>query len=169
MNAPPIPAIPGFPAPQRRKSWLNNWKVLVPVLILVIALCFGLFVFAILSFVYSMFRNSYPYKMAIQNANASTEVTAEIGTPVHVGWWTTGNINYNNSDADADFSIPISGARGSGHIIVVGKKRAGRWAFQTFEVDVDGQKTPIQLMNPAVAPALPPATVPASPAQPGSA
>lgn len=164
MNAPPISAIPAVPTPQRRKSWLNNWKILVPALALVIALCLGLFVFGLFSIIFSMFRNSYPYKTAVQSANQSAEVAMEIGTPVHVGWLISGNINYRNSDGDANLSIPISGTKGRGHIIVVGKKRAGQWSFETFEVNVDGQSRPIELSNPAPAPAPSPASPPAPPA-----
>lgn len=162
MNAPPISAIPAFPAPQRRKSWLNNWKILVPALVLVIALGLGLLLFGLLSMAFSMLRNSYPYKTAVQSANQSAQVAAEIGTPLHVGWLISGNLNYTNADADANLSIPISGAKGRGHILVVGKKRAGQWSFQTFEVDVDGQSAPIELPNPAPAPAPTSPPVPAS-------
>lgn len=162
-------AVPAFPAPQRRKSWLNNWKILVPASVLVIALCLGLFVFGLLSIIFSVFRNSYPYKTAVQSANQSAEVAVEIGTPIHVGWLISGNINYKNSDGDANLSLPISGAKGRGHIIVVGKKRAGQWSFQTFEVNVDGQSTPIELSSPAPAPAPSPASPPAPASAPPAA
>jgi len=163
MSAPPISATPAYPAPQRRKSWLNNWKILVPAVLLVIALS----LFGLLSFVFSLFRNSYPYKTAVQSASQSAQVASEIGTPIHVGWLASGNISYNNSDADANLSIPISGPKGSGHILVAGKKRANKWTFQTFEVDVDGQSAPIELPNPAPAAAAP-APSPASPPPPAS-
>jgi hypothetical protein len=144
---PPVPAI------ARPKSWLNNWKILVPVVLGTLIVCLGLFVFVILTFVYSMFRSSYPYKFAIQSANQSAAVAAEVGTPFRVGWLMTGNANYSNSDGDVNLSIPISGDRGRGRIIVVAKERAKQWRFATIEVDVTGKETPIQLPNPAPMPA----------------
>jgi Cytochrome oxidase complex assembly protein 1 len=157
MTSTPVSAASGIPAPQRRKSWLNNWKIVVPVILGALLLLLGLFVFGILSFVYSMFHNSEPYAVAIRCANQSAAVALEIGSPVHVGWLMSGNINYNNADGSADLSIPISGAKGRGRIIVVGKKHAGHWTYETLEVDVEGQSVPIELTNPAPAPASPPA------------
>ena len=160
MTSQPVFAAPGFPAAPRRNRWYNNWKILVPVVLAAIVLLLGLFVFGVLSFVYSMLRNSESYTVAVQGANQSAQVAAEIGVPVRVGWLMSGNVNYSNSDGDANLSIPISGAKGRGHILVAGKKRAGRWTYETLEVIVDGRSAPIELPNPAPAPATPPATPP---------
>ncbi|HKV06062.1 MAG TPA: cytochrome c oxidase assembly factor Coa1 family protein [Candidatus Acidoferrales bacterium] len=141
-------ARPGSPPPGgRRNSGLNNWKVVVPVLGGGALLCLGALVFGIFSLVYSMIRSSYPYKFAVESASNSAEVSGKIGTPFHVGWFLNGNINYNNSDGAANFTIPISGAKGRGSILVVANERAGNWSFETLEVDVEGRSTPIQLPN----------------------
>lgn len=160
MTSPPVPFSQGRSALQSRRRWFNNWKIVVPIAVLAVALCLGLFVFALLSAVYSMIRASYPYKFALQRANESSEVASEVGNPFHVGWLMSGNLNYNNTEGDTNLSIPISGAKGHGRIIVVGKRRANRWSFETLEVDVAGQDMPIQLSNPPSAPAP---VVPASP------
>jgi hypothetical protein len=99
-----------------------------------------------------MIRASYPYKLALQRANESAEVAAKVGSPFRVGWLMSGNLNYNNADGDANLSIPISGAKGRGRIVVIAKEHANRWSFETLEVDVAGQDMPIQLSNPAPAP-----------------
>jgi hypothetical protein len=65
----------------------------------------------------------------------------------------TGNVSYNNSDGDVNLTIPISGDKGRGRIIVVAKERAQQWRFETIEVDVTGKDMPIQLPNPAPMPA----------------
>lgn len=169
MDPYPIPPTPGIPGPRRRPNrWYNNWKILVPVVLGGLFVCVGLFVFGLMSLVYSMFRNSYPYQAAVESANHSAQVSAAIGTPIHVGWLASGSVNYNNSDGEANLSIPISGPKGHAHILVAGKKRANRWTFQTFEVDVDGQSTPIELPNPAPAPAPAGPSAPPSPATPGT-
>jgi Cytochrome oxidase complex assembly protein 1 len=153
----------GVSAPQRRNRWYNNWKVIVPVVTGILLLLAALFVFGILSLVYSMFHNSEPYTVAIRSANQSPAVALEIGTPVHVGWSVSGSIHYTNADGDVDLSIPISGPKGRGRILVAGKKRSGHWTYETLEVLVEGQSAPIELSNPSPAPA-PPAVAP--PTQP---
>lgn len=163
MPSEPVGASTGAPIRRGRNRWYNNWKILVPVVLGALILLLGLFVFGVLSVVYSIFRNSEPYAAAVRSANQSRAVALEIGTPVHVGWWMTGNINYQNADGDADLGIPISGPKGRGRIVVVAKKRAGHWTYQTLEVDVDGEIAPIKLSNPDAAPA-PPNPAPAAPA-----
>ena len=151
MTSPPVPGTQALSAPQPRRKWFNNWKIAVPVLVFVSALCLGLFAFGLLSIIYSMFRASYPYKFAIQRANESAEVATKVGSPFRAGWLLSGNLNYNNADGNANLSIPISGAKGRGRILVVGKRHANRWSFETLEVDVEGQDMPIELSNPASA------------------
>ncbi len=104
-----------------------------------------------LSLVGSMFRSSYPYKVALDRANASAEVADRIGKPLTVGWLMSGSINYRGSEGDAAFSIPIAGPKAKGTIVVEAKKRANRWTFQTLEVDIDGGGRAIPLTEPGPA------------------
>ena len=92
MSNPPAtswPVPPGFipPDPSRPKSWFQrNLKWFVPVLILVCLLLISGFVVGLFKITDIAFASSYPYKTALARANASPEVAAKIGTPVHVGW-----------------------------------------------------------------------------------
>ena len=125
---PPLP--PQFPHP---KTWLDrNWKWFVPTLVLTF-LC--MFVGGIVAFVFSiagLMKTSEPYKIAVQRAMDSPIVQQQLGTPLHIGRITAGTYNESGPTGSVDLSIPISGPRGSGHILVAAKKRSGRWAYETL-------------------------------------
>ena len=145
FNPAPIPAA----GPIRRENWFEkNWKWFVPTILISAFLLFALFVFAVYSLAHSVIAHSYPYRVAIERAERSSEVAAEIGTPLHVGFFGSGQLNYLGSNAVANLEIPISGPRGRGEIIVEAKKTAGRWTFQTLEVHVKGRPDPIPLLQP---------------------
>lgn len=146
MGSPP-------PDPLRPKTWFQrNMKWFLPLLLAACLLLIGGFVVGLFAFIHTVFASSYAYKVALARANSSPEVAAKIGTPVRVGWLISGNYNATGSAGNASFAIPISGAKGKGQIIVVAKERANRWAFETLEVDVDGQAQPIRLEDSAPAP-----------------
>jgi len=104
--------------------------------------------FGLLFFVASLIRNSEPFKVALQRANDSPEVAAAIGKPLKVGWMISGQINYNGTEGNAQMTIPISGPKGRGTIVISATRHANRWTFQTLEVYVEGQQQPIPLMEP---------------------
>jgi hypothetical protein len=144
------PPTPAFATNSPPPTWFyKNWKWFVPVIVLASVVLFAAFVTVVFVAVNAMFRNSSPYQLAIQRASNSPAVAEEIGVPFHVGWLVSGKLNYQNQDGSVDMSIPISGAHGKGCIVVSGKKHAGQWTFETFEVDVDGQD-PIPLLHPEV-------------------
>ena len=59
----------------------------------------------------------------------------------------SGNISVSGSSGDAEFSIPISGPKGSAVICVVAKKKAGKWIYEILEVEVEGSKDRIGLLE----------------------
>lgn len=152
MNSVNTFATSGVGPPARRESWFDrNWKWFVPTLAGALLVCVAAFVFGMLSLLGSMFRSSYPYKVALERANASAEVADRIGKPLTVGRFISGSLNYRGQEADAAFSIPIAGPKGKGTIVVEAKKRANHWTFQTLEVDIDGEDRAIPLTEPGPA------------------
>lgn len=149
MSSPTFPATLGIRAPDDKPWFHKNWKWFVPVLAAAVLIGIGGFILGILLFVNSAFAHSYPYRTALQLARSSIEVSEQIGRPLTVGWLTTGQLNYVNNDGDVSLRIPISGPRGRGTIVVIGKKRAARWTFDTLEVDVHGQSIRIPLQAPS--------------------
>jgi hypothetical protein len=148
MTSPPYPTAGQFAIQPRPRTWFQkNWKWFVPMVVVVVLFVLATLIGAVLYGIQSMFRASYPYQVAVHRATESPAVADTLGTPLHVGWFTLGNVNFSGSEGSANFSIPISGPKGHGRIIVVGKKHADRWTFETFEVDVAGQAEPIPLLE----------------------
>jgi hypothetical protein len=153
MTLSPSPIGGALPVQPRPQTWFErNWKWLVPVLIVVALIVCGAFVGGVIYFVESTLRSSYPYQLAVKRATESPAVTARLGTPVHIGWFVSGNLGFNGSEGNASLGIPISGPSGKGSIKVVGKKHANHWNFQMLEVDVTGDDEPIPLLQPPPAP-----------------
>ncbi|MGH9774565.1 MAG: cytochrome c oxidase assembly factor Coa1 family protein [Candidatus Acidiferrales bacterium] len=147
MNSPSN--FPTAYSPQSPNTWFRrNWRWFIPTVIGGLILCAMMFAFVVLWLVSSMFRSSYPYQFAVQRARESSEVAERVGSPLHVGWFISGQINLSGPGGNASLSIPITGARGHGDIIVEAKKSANRWTFETLEVDVAGRAEPIPLPGP---------------------
>jgi hypothetical protein len=161
MTSPPLQPSAAFPVSSRPRNWLErNWKWAVPVLVVSSLLVLTLFIGGIFWGVTSMMRASYPYQLAVKRATESPAVAAKLGTPLHIGWLVSGNLNFNGPVGSASLSIPVSGPTGKGEIIVVGKKHGNHWNFETLEVDVTGEDEPIPLLEPELKPAPAPATSP---------
>jgi Cytochrome oxidase complex assembly protein 1 len=156
MTSPPSRPGAGFPVqPSPRNGLERNWKWAVPVGVVAGVLVLTLFIGGIFWGVTSMMRASYPYQLAVRRVTESPAVAAKLGTPLHIGWLVSGNVNFSGPEGNASISIPVSGPNGRGDIIVVGKKHANRWDFETLEVDVKGEDEPIQLMEPDLKPQPP--------------
>jgi hypothetical protein len=139
---------PGYFPPVPYRSWFaRNWKWFVPVLVATFVAMLGLFLLGLFVTATGMIRSSGAYKTAIQKAEQNPVVETKIGRPFRVGKFVQGNVNFSGDSGDAELSIPITGERGSGHIIARAKKRAGEWTFQTLEVHVDSDGTVIPLLG----------------------
>lgn len=121
------------------------WKIPLGcfTLFLLIAV-FGGILFTVIS---ASFRQSDIYKRAVAMAQGSLHVREEIGEPIEVGRFISGQLNINGSSGQADLSIPISGPRGRGHIRAVATKRGGVWTFTWLQVMVDGHSDAIDLLS----------------------
>jgi Cytochrome oxidase complex assembly protein 1 len=148
MTSPSSYPAGAFPVQQRPRTWTErNWKWFVPLLIVGALLLLGAFVGGLFYVIEASFRSSYPYQVAVKRATESQTVAAKLGTPLHIGWLVSGKTNYNGAEASASLSIPVAGPNGKGSIVVIAKKRAKRWSFETMEVDIVGQDEPISLLD----------------------
>ena len=130
-------------------TWLGrNWKWLLPAGILLLLLLLAIFVGGILFIVETSFRHSDCYVQALVRARADPQVVEKLGQPIEAGWTAAGSINISGSSGNADISIPISGPKGKGTLYVVAKKSAGRWEFQTLQVEINGEQERINLLRP---------------------
>jgi len=148
----PVYSPPMSPIAQVPRTWFGrNWKWFVPTLVVTFLTIFGLFIFAILSFVFGTIRSSGPYQTAIERTQQNPVVWEKIGHPVRVGRFFSGSINISGDSGNAELSIPIYGDHGAGHILVSAKKREGKWTYQVLEVHVDADGTVIPLLGPGAA------------------
>lgn len=91
-------------------------------------------------------RSSDAYRLALSAATHDPAVAAELGPPVHAGWFATGRVTVSGPSGDASLAIPISGSRGSGTLNVSAQKSGGRWTFSVLDVSISGRPTPIELL-----------------------
>jgi hypothetical protein len=143
------PPIDNGGQPQRRGWFSRNWKWAVPVgCLLPILLCgggFAAFFFLIYGAVTTSIKSSDAYEVGMAQARASPDVRAALGEPIESGLWIGGSISVNGPSGNVDVSIPISGPKGSGTLYVVGTRNAGRWQYQTMEVEVPGRPSRIDV------------------------
>lgn len=147
MNSGYIPA-PPLPLPTLPKSWFSrNWKWFIPTLILGLVLLLALFVGGLLTFVFGLLKSSEPYQHAVAVASSDPEVVRELGAPVSPAWYVSGSVNVSGASGEANLSIPLKGSLHSGTLYVVAKKTDGLWTYTKLRVLVEGQESPIELLQ----------------------
>ena len=94
-----------------------------------------------------LMKGNAPYTDTIAAVQANTEAITALGEPIEPGFFPTGSININNGHGTVEFQIGVSGPKGSGTVFVKGEKPAGSgaWIYETRELKVDGQESPIPL------------------------
>jgi hypothetical protein len=130
------------------KSWFaRNWKWFVPTLILGLVLLLALFVGGLLTFVFGLLKSSEPYQHAVAVASNNPDVVRELGAPLAPGWYVSGNINVSENSGEANLAIPLNGKLRHGTVYVVAKKTDGVWTYTKLRMLVEGQESPIELME----------------------
>ncbi|HEX4960287.1 MAG TPA: cytochrome c oxidase assembly factor Coa1 family protein [Thermoanaerobaculia bacterium] len=138
---------PDVTAP-RPNWWQRNWKWFVPTGCAAVLALFALFVLSLVVFVFAVIRHTDVFEDALDKAKSDPQVRAELGEPIHEGWWLSGNVNTTGPSGNADISIPLKGARKDGTLYAVAHKSAGEWRYDRLEVKVDGREERIKLLNP---------------------
>ena len=134
-----------------RKNWFQR-HLLLSILggCFILFLLLACFVAGVLGIVEYSFKNSGAYTQALAQARNNSQVVEKFGQPVQPGWFGSGSINVSGPSGNADISIPISGPKAKGTIYVIAKKSAGKWHFETLEVEVEGEPDRINLLSPPV-------------------
>ena len=95
-----------------------------------------------------MLKGSDAYHMTMDAVRADTRVKAALGDDVSDNFWVGGHLNVNaNGAGDAQFSIPVHGAKGKGTVFSRLVRNAGTWSMRLLVVRVDGVDAPIVLTN----------------------
>lgn len=121
----------------------RNWALAGLAVIAGFILLFGLLFYA----VFALMKSSEAYKMSLAQVQSNQQVIAVMGEPIEAGWFTSGNVSVNGAEGSAKLSIPISGPKNSGTIVTEATKVAGGWVIHLLVVRVDGDPTPIVLIN----------------------
>jgi hypothetical protein len=140
--------LPNPPAqPPKPKNWLQrHWLLAIIGGCFVLMLLFAGFIAALLTVVEGAIKNSDAYTQALAQARSSPLVIEKFGQPLQPGWFISGNIQVSGPSGNADISIPISGPKAKGTIYAVAKKSAGKWHFDTLEVEAEGEPKRINLL-----------------------
>lgn len=137
--------------PAKRSGCLNPWVlgcVGVPLLLVV-----GCFALAGGGFLWM--RSSLPDQPALERARANPAVVAALGTPLESRIFGDTNVmvydsksSNEESSTKASYSIPISGPKGKGTILIEGEKRRGTWLYRRMELTIAESGATIDLRTP---------------------
>ena len=97
----------------------------------------------ILAFVFSSIRQSDVYQQALTQVQQNERAIQLLGEPIEDGWLFSGSIQTSGRSGNADFSIPVSGPKASGHVHVRAVKTAGVWEYQELVLEVEGERVPL--------------------------
>jgi hypothetical protein len=137
----------GLPNPPERGWFGRNWKWLLPVgCLLPLLLCCGGGT-AIFMIGLGELKSSEPYKEAVAKARANAEVKTALGEPINEGFISNIGFDSNPSSGHMDLSIPLSGPKDRGTLVVVAHITDGKWAFSTLEFNVASTGAKIDLLG----------------------
>jgi hypothetical protein len=146
---------PSNVARQKERGWMDrNWKWVIPSLCVVSLVMIAAFVGVIFIFITVVMKSSDAYQLPIKAVRSDIRVARAIGSPIREGYFVTGNFNETTTNGgssgsgQANFTIPISGPKGSATVYIVGTKAVGKWSFSTLVVEVDKTKQRIDINSP---------------------
>ena len=99
--------------------------------------------------VISLFRDSDVAQEALARAQRDPQVEAALGRPLEIGWFLpTGSLRTDaGGGGQVDLTLPISGPRGSGTLIISGVRTRGVWVYDRMIVTVNGTGQRIDLLR----------------------
>jgi len=131
-----------------KKNWFGrNWKWAVPTfgclpIIIAIVLLFT----AMVSKVTTMFKDSVPYTVGMENLMANELVIKKLGEPIEPNGMFQGSINYENGNGTADLKIPVKGPKGEADLLVIAEKNGDIWTYQVMKVIFEVSDKTIDLL-----------------------
>jgi hypothetical protein len=133
---------------QPQKPWFaRNWMWLLPLACLTpVALCAG-GITMIVMLVFGVMKSADVYQESLRRVQAHAEVQSELGAPLEPGFLVTGEIEVSGPSGKADIAYSVSGSRGTGTVYVIAEKRAGRWTYDTLEVEIESTGERIDLLS----------------------
>jgi hypothetical protein len=96
---------------------------------------------------FSYFKKNDVYEYALARTQKSPGVIQVLGEPIEAAWYVSGSLSTSDSSGHANFTIPISGPKGSADIEVKATKISGKWKFDSLVVAVDKRDLRINLLQ----------------------
>lgn len=130
---------------RRRRGCTPLSCLIGSIVFIVIGICAtGIFTVTI-----GLIRDSDAAQEALARAQRDPQVEAALGRPLEIGWFfPTGSISTStDGSGNANLTLPISGPRGSGKLIVSGVRTRGVWEYDRLVVTVDGTGQQIDLLR----------------------
>ncbi len=152
MQAPP-PISPLSPPPKPNFA-SRHWKLTV-VLACLAGLLFLAGIFGLVVLLMKGMKSSSVYSGAMAKAESSPTAIAALGTPMKDGFFFIGGINEEttesstetNSSGNAEFVVPVSGPKGSGHLSFHATRGQGEWHYDDLTLLVDKTNERLDLLN----------------------
>lgn len=134
------------------RSWFDrNWKWVVPgggcLIILIVGIVFFM---GMVGGITSLFKDSTPYKQAIELAEENPQVNQMLGTPLESDGMISGNIRKGSDENSAQMSVPVKGPKGEASILFDAVQRNDNWKFNELFVIPDQTRDTIWLIRPTV-------------------
>jgi cytochrome oxidase complex assembly protein 1 len=134
------------PAPGEDYVPNNWWKVPGGCLVLLSLFIVGSL--GVLSLIQFSLSRSGAYHQALDRARSHPIVSAQLGSPIRPGWFTSGQVDVRGPNGTAQLVIPVVGPKNHGTLFVVAEKKGGKWEFQSLMLAVFGRSDRIDLLKP---------------------
>ncbi len=133
--------------PKKQNWWSKHWGWALPCGCLGLVLILGGTITAIALGVMKGIGSTEVCQQAVERAQASPALTAEIGSPIETGWLIKGSINLNGASGEADLAVPLIGPSGKAKLHLEAELHAGEWSYQLLEAEVEASSNRIDLLK----------------------
>lgn len=104
---------------------------------------------AVALLVMSFMKGADACQMSLKAAQESEVMRMELGEPITMGWFVSGNISMSGGDGSAEVHVPVSGPKGSASIhTVAAKQNSGPWTFTKMQATIEASGKQVDLLKP---------------------
>lgn len=137
---PPGPSAPSAPPepdrPEKLPWFPKRKKFLIPLVLLLSAIIFGLAIGLVVAFTSN--KQTEPYKLTMRTLQDSPQVRQHVGVPFEAGWAVLGNVKAD--DGTADLMFKITGPVGEGAVRSHAELVDGQWVIEHLDLGIGGRK-----------------------------
>ncbi len=87
------------------------------------------------------------YQDAVAMVKEDPRAIELLGEPIETGWQFRGNITTGDQGGEAEFTVPVSGPKGSGELEVEAEKVDGEWKYERIRIYPDDGGLPLDLVG----------------------